>query len=152
MVDWERVIDAVTTSLTGDRERGRALLIDCWSATAPADHAQRCVLAHYLADTEVELDAEVAWDERAIQEFASTLDDDLAPIGIPSARGMAPSLHLNLGDGYLRQARVVDARAQLDLALAAVDALTEDGYSRMIRNGLDALQARIDSADASLID
>ena len=94
------------------------------------------MLAHYLADREPELADEVAWDEVALREHALVADDALAAIGIPSARAMAPSLHLNLGDGYLRQGRVEEARVQLEAGLAAVDALGDDGYGAMVRDGL----------------
>ncbi len=72
-------------------------------------------------------------------------DDALAVIGIPSARAMAPSLHLNLGDGYLRQGRVDEAGEQLDAGLAAVDGLGDDGYGAMVRGGLDRLAERLAS-------
>ena len=41
-----------------------------------------------------------SWDERALAAYELVREDDLRPIGIDSARGFAPSLHLNLGDGY----------------------------------------------------
>lgn len=107
---WDAITAAIGLSLAGQKEQGRADMLACWNDTIDTDHAQRCVLAHYLADFEPELDDEVAWDERAVAELAFVTDGDLAPIGIPRARAMAPSLHLNLGDGYLRQRRVDEAR------------------------------------------
>jgi hypothetical protein len=59
---------------------------------------------------------------------------------------MAPSLHLNLGDGYLRQGRVDDARRQLRAGLAAVDTLGDDGYGDLVRRGLDDLAARLSAS------
>lgn len=67
-------------------------------------------------------------------------------MGIPSATAMAPSLHLNLGDGYLRQGRVREAEVQLDMGLQSQDVLPADGYGAMIRSGLDRLGSRIDGA------
>ena len=92
---------------------------------------------------------EVAWDERALEAYVGVTDGDLAPIGVPEARGLAPSLHLNLGDGYLRQGRVEDAEKQLADGLAAADALGEDGYGALIRMGLAGLGDRITEARAS---
>ena len=103
------------------------------------DHAQRCVIAHYLADLQPDLSDDVAWDERALAAHPHVTDDALAPIGIPHARGLAPSLHLNLGDGYLRQGRIEEAAAQLSAGRAAEDALVDDGYGTLIRNGLAGL-------------
>ena len=145
MSDWAGVIEAVTTAQQGE-PGGRELLLEQWADTTDDDPALRCVLAHYLADREPELADEVAWDEVALREHARLDDDALTAIGIPSARGMAPSLHLNLADGYLRQGRVDEARTQLDLGLAAVDVLGDDGYGAMIRGGLERLAERLAQA------
>ena len=115
----------------------------CWAGTAQTDQAQRCILAHYLADLEDDLAAEVAWDEQALTAFANVHDADLAPVGIPAAAGLAPSLHLNLGDGYLRQCQLTQARDQLAAGPAALSALPDSGYGAMIRRGLTGLQERL---------
>jgi hypothetical protein len=148
VVQWNEILEAVGVALSGDRVRGPTLLGACWDGTGDAEHGQRCVIAHYLADLQSDVDDEVAWDERALREHGDVADGDLAEIGIPSARGMAPSLHLNLGDGYLRQGRVREARGQLHLALAQVDALGDDAYGAMIRKGLAGLQDRIQATAA----
>ncbi|MCA0329081.1 MAG: hypothetical protein LCI03_04160 [Actinobacteria bacterium] len=144
MTTWEQVLEAVQTTLQGDRDRGRTLMDDAFRGAD--DPAQRCVLAHYLADVQESLDAEIAWDERALAEFPNLAPDDLAPIGIPSAAALAPSLHLNLGDGYARRGDLDAAREQLDLGRAAVGLLDDDGYGAMIRGGLDGLAARLDAS------
>lgn len=146
MTTWEAITTAVGLALSGERATGRRDLLSCWAASTEQDHAQRCVLAHYLADLEPLLDDEVRWDEWALTAYAHVGDGDLAAIGIPSARGMAPSLHLNLGDGYLRQGRVDDAAAQLESGLAAADALGEDGYGALVRRGLAGLSDRVEQA------
>jgi hypothetical protein len=145
MSGWDEVIAAVGQAQQG-LEGGYEALLQQWAATTPDDHAQRCVLAHYLADQEPELADEVAWDEVALREHALLADDALAAIGIPSVSGMAPSLHLNLGDGYLRQGRFPDAAAELRLGLAAAGTLDDDGYGRMIREGLAHLEDRLPAA------
>ena len=144
MADWGEITAAIGAGLGGEREKGRRELARCWEATGEADHAQRCVIAHYLADLQDELDEEVAWDERALAAFAHLAEGDLAAVGIPSARGLAPSLHLNLGDGYLRQGRVEDARTHLEAGLTAQDVLADDEYGRLIRSGLAGLRQRLD--------
>ncbi len=142
MSGWDEVVAAVGQAQQG-MPGGREALLEQWSATSGDEHGQRCVLAHYLADGEPELADEVAWDEVALREHALLADDALAAIGIPSAGAMAPSLHLNLGDGYRRQGRVVEARVQLEAGLAAVDTLGDDGYGALVRGGLDRLAERL---------
>jgi hypothetical protein len=95
---WDEITGAVGLALGGDRDAGAVALRECWARTSDDDHAQRCVLAHYLADLEPDLDDEIAWDERALAAYAHVGEGDLAGIGIPHAGGMAPSLHLNLGE------------------------------------------------------
>jgi hypothetical protein len=146
MTDWEHITSAVGLALAGDTQRGRDALSDCWHATTEADHAQRCVIAHYLADLQSSLDEEVSWDEVAMSEHGHVADEDLASVGITSAAGLAPSLHLNLGDGYLRQGRVDAARAQLHAGVQSLDVLPADGYGALIRSGLDRLETRVQAA------
>src|SRR6478735_3657274 len=119
MLEWPTILEAIGLAQTGDRTTGQQALLTCWEQTDPAQHAFRCVLAHYLADMEDSVDDEVAWDTTALAEYAHLRGADLAAVGIPDATGLAPSLHLNHGDG------------------------------RMIRDGLDRLASRIDSAESS---
>ena len=147
MSDWESVIHAVQVALSGDRITGRELLDACWAGTDSGDHAKRCVLAHYLADLQDAVEDEISWDESALRDYQLVGDGDLAAIGIPSAAGLAPSLHLNLGDGYFRRGDLSSARRELDAGLASVGALGDDGYSAMIRKGLEGLGERLSEQD-----
>lgn len=144
MTRWDSITTAIATTLSGDRARGRRALLASWEATGDTDHAQRCVLAHYLADLQPHLDDEVAWDERALAAYSGVEEHHLVPLGIPRAGMLAPSLHLNLGDGYLRQGRLDDAANQLAAGLAAGRTLGDDGYSALIHRGLSDLGRRID--------
>ncbi len=147
VTDWTDITAAISTALGGEREIGREDLLACWDALRDDEAAQCCVLAHYLADLEDNLDNEVAWDERALVAYQRVGESDFAPIGIPSARGLAPSLHLNLGDGYLRHGRLDRARQHLDAGLSVVHHLGGDGYGAMIRQGLEHLAARITTVE-----
>lgn len=143
MSDWTTITTAIGVTLGGEKDRGHRLLTDCWEATTPTDHAHRCILAHYLADTETELEQEIAWDEIALQEHGFLQDDELASLGIPSVNGLQPSLHLNLADGYHRMGKTVLAREHLAKGQATLGALKDDGYGKMIRAGLDNLAQRL---------
>src|SRR5664280_1550211 len=52
MTEWTQITAAIAVALNGEREEGRHQLLVCWQTTTDTDHAQRCVLAHYLADLE----------------------------------------------------------------------------------------------------
>lgn len=146
MTDWAKIIDSVGVALGGDRRRGQELLLESWHVTTPSQHAERCVLAHYLADTESDTEKEVAWDELALDEHRHVEDDALASIGVPSARGFEPSLRLNLADGYFRLGKIDAAREQLAAGQASAGTLDNDGYGSMIRAGLETLAQRMESA------
>jgi hypothetical protein len=146
MTDWDHIVSAIGLALSEDRQRGRDALLACWETTTSDDHAQRCVLAHYLADLQSCLDDEVGWDEAALSEHAYVVDEDLVPLGMTSAGALAPSLHLNLGDGYLRQGRMGEANAQLVAGMRAASTLSIDGYGALVRSGLGRLQLRLEAA------
>jgi len=141
VVEWREVLVAVGEAQTTDRDAARARLTALWEvAELPA---QRCVIAHFLADVQDSLNLEVAWDEAAWVAFQGVSDAELAPIGVPAAAQFEPSLHLNLGDGYLRQGRRGDAGRELALGRAAVASLAADGYGAMVQRGLDGLAFRL---------
>jgi hypothetical protein len=144
MTQWAAITEAISVALSGDRERGVELLARCWDGTGERDAAQRCVVAHYLADLQSTVDNEVAWDEAALLAFAEVAETDLTQVGIPSARALEPSLRLNLGDSYRRQGRIEQARAQAIAGQASADLLPADGYGATIRTGLTRLQERLD--------
>lgn len=146
VTDWTDITAAISTALGGEPEAGREELLACWDGVSDGEAAQRCVLAHHLADLEDNLEDEVTWDEQALAAYQHVAESDLAPLGIPSASGLAPSLHLNLGDGYLRQGRLDMARHHLDAGLSAAHQLDSDGYGAMIRQGLERLCARVATA------
>lgn len=147
-VEWGPVVEAVEAAQRGDGAGARATLERQWRESAPDEHAVRCVVAHYLADLQDDLDAEIAWDERALESLPHVRDEDVAGLGIGSAAGFAPSLHLNLGDGYLRRGDVDLARRHLDAGSRTLDALGDDPYGVMIRRGFERLATRIESPDA----
>lgn len=140
---------AIELSLSGDKDAGLRGLTCCWEQTTETAHAQRCVIAHYLADLQCNLDDEVTWDERALTAFTHLGDDALAGVGIGQSRGLAASLHLNLGDGYLKQGRIEKARAQLEAGLARQHALTDNEYGAVVRSGLARLEQRIQASRPS---
>ena len=130
-------------STAGATQGGREALLAQWDATA-ATTTRDGACSRTTSPTASPCSAdEVVWDEVALREHALLADDALAVIGIPSTRGMAPSLHLNLGDGYLRQGRVEEAQASSPPGWTAADALGDDGYGHLVLGGLERLAERL---------
>ncbi|WP_153506135.1 hypothetical protein [Cumulibacter manganitolerans] len=142
MADWDSITAAIAAAQSGDPD-GRAVLLRQWAATTPEQHAHRCVLAHFLADTQRDVLDELAWDQRALAEHAHVTDADLLPIEVASARGFLPSLHLNVADALRRSGNLQGAGRHLDLALGATDALDDSPYADLVRAGIGRLAERL---------
>lgn len=141
---WPEVAAAIAQAHTGQRATATRTLENCWEACTPEDHALRCIIAHYLADLQTDPATELMWDQRALDAHGKVADSDLQPFGLTSAEQMLPSLHLNLGDAWLRAGDPVRAAHHLRQGQSARPVLGDDAYGRMILNGLVALADRID--------
>ncbi|MEU7280099.1 hypothetical protein AB0A69_15120 [Streptomyces sp. NPDC045431] len=141
----------------GDREEARNRLAALWEQIgADGDPLQRCTLAHCLADAQDDPDDELAWDLRALSaaEGEVTIEGgaeirggaDAEPAARPAAaalRALYPSLHLNLAADYLKLHRPDAARAHLDRARAASEALDAGGYGSGVRAAIERLDRRL---------
>jgi hypothetical protein len=136
---------AVMLGQQGERGPAASALTAIWARLGPdGDPVHRCAVAHALADVQDDLHDELRWDQRALEAAEAITDERAAQAGVAfPVRAFYPSLHLNLGDVHRRLGNVDEARHHLDRARAAVDALGDDGYSRMIRGGLDRLAERL---------
>ena len=72
------------------------------------DPLHRCTVARFMADTQDDPEAELDWDLRALQA---------AGHAAPAARGLFPSLHLNLAADYCKVGENRMARGALGRAL-----------------------------------
>ncbi|MCA2216557.1 tetratricopeptide repeat protein [Jidongwangia harbinensis] len=130
----------------GRRDAARRLLSRIWDEIGGehGDPLHVCVLAHTMADVQDDVPEELIWDQRALAA-ADLLTDERtqrAGVALPVA-GLSPSLHLNLGDCYRRLGDLDRARAHLQQARAGLDALGDDEYGQVIRNGLDRLTRQV---------
>jgi hypothetical protein len=145
---WPTVVDGIVASQAGRTEEAVRGLTTAWNQCGESDHAMRCVVAHFLADLQEDVRAELDWDQRALAAHVHVQDEDLAPLGVPSARAFLPSLHLNLGDGWFRAGDQEQAERHLQEARAAMDELGDDSYGAMIRSGIARLASRLGAESA----
>jgi hypothetical protein len=141
----ERVGAAMALFHGGDRAGARRSFGLIWDDVGPdGDAFHRCVLAHYMADVQDDLQDELAWDLRALEAAASLTDDRVqehhASLRI---RGFYPSLHLNLAEDYRRLGEPDKARHHLAEAEHRADALADDDYGNGIRAALARLAGRL---------
>jgi hypothetical protein len=142
----DRITAAVERSRSGDRSSARADLAALWDEIGPdGDPFHRCTLAHYAADVQDDLRAELAWDEVAL-EAAGQVSDARAKEHHESLaiEGFLPSLHLNLAEDHRRLGDAASARHHIEEARRRLSALPEDGYGAMIRAGVDRVAALLE--------
>jgi hypothetical protein len=132
-----------------DQDDARDELAEIWDELGPSgDPLHRCALAHAMADLQDDPSDELKWDLRALDAAGLISDERAREAGmVATVVSFQPSLHLNIAEAYRKLGEPWDARDHLDLGLAAVDALPDDGYGRMIRAGLERLAARLEAGD-----
>lgn len=137
---------AAATAL-GSRSQQRAAAFELsaiWDELGEhGDALHRCAVAHALADLQTDVGEELAWDLRALEAAERITDERAIAAGVEGARGLRPSLHLNVAEAYRKLGDLQAARVHVDLGLAQVDALGDDGYGRMIHGGLARLAERL---------
>jgi hypothetical protein len=142
------IAQVVELGQAGSAAEARERFALLWERLGPGgDALHRCALAHHAADVQVDLAEELRWDLRALTA-ADELTDQRAQEHHHSlaVAGFYPSLHLNLADVLRRLGDEERARHHLTRAEQAVDSLGDDGYGRMIRQGIARCAARLDSS------
>lgn len=145
-----RVGEGIGLRERGDREAARRRFADLWVEIGGegGDAFHRCAIAHSMADVHDDVEDELAWDLRALEAADSLTDARVAEGGVSATvAGFYPSLHLNLGECYRKLGDVDLARDHLHRGQASLGALSDDGYSAMIRNGLERLAQALARAD-----
>lgn len=147
---WQDILAAINTVLGGDPEQGQHDLRTCWAAKARPTMLtgayRRTTWLIWKPSSPPKSDGMTKLLPRSRTSVTLTWCREAYPLPLPlplARPGLAPSLHLNLGDGYLRQGRTPEARDQLNGGLAALSALPDDGYGAMVRRGLTGLEERI---------
>ncbi|MGI8903357.1 MAG: hypothetical protein ACR2IP_06815 [Solirubrobacteraceae bacterium] len=144
-----QIAEGMRLGQRGEREAARAVLTGVWSEIGGerGDPFHRCALAHAMADVQDDVHDELTWDLRALEAADLITDERAAQAGVRGpVSGFYPSLHLNLGEGYRKLGDLDRAREHLVHGQEAVGALADDGYGQLIRNGLQRLRQRLDSA------
>jgi hypothetical protein len=141
-----RILAAVARSQAGDAEGARTDFAAVWADIGPdGDPFHRCTLAHYAADVQDDLRAELAWDEVALEAAGQVTDAQAKEHhGSLAIEGFFPSLHLNLAEDHRRLGDTASARHHVEEARRRLSALPEDGYGAMIRAGVDRVSALLE--------
>ncbi|MFJ8543768.1 hypothetical protein ACIRFH_17410 [Streptomyces sp. NPDC093586] len=141
-----RIGQVVMLHHAGDREEARHRFLVLWAEIGEhGDPLHRCTLAHYLADTQDDPGDELAWDLRALSAAEEITQGHGAEHheGMPAARALYPSLHLDLAADYDRLGHREAARVHLRQARAAAEALADDRYGEGVRAAIRRLESRL---------
>ena len=141
----DRIKNAFRLYCRSEVAEGRRLLNELWEELGPEQGYHRAVTAHYLADTQLELEDELMWDRRALEAAQETASQP-GPYAA-AVQAFFPSLHLNLADGYRRMGDFEKARHHAEQGMATGDVLGLDHYGQTVRGGLIRVQAQIDELD-----
>ena len=138
-----------------DRSAALAHLMTMWEGLSADDKAGRCIVAHYIADLQDNVDDELRWDETALDASTAVTGADLQKLHPTlTVAGFVPSLQLNVADCYRRVGRFADAQRALALSMANNDSLPaalpeQVAYREMILGGQQNLAGKIASLDRS---
>ena len=140
-----RIVEVVGLAQAGHVDAARPRFAELWDEIGPeGDPLHRCALAHYAADVQPDVEAELLWDLRALAAADEVTDERVQRHhGSLSVAAFHPSLHLNLADAYRRLGDREKAREHIGRARDAVGALGDDGYGRMIREGIARTAAQL---------
>lgn len=89
---------------------------------------EKFIAAHYLARHQKKIEDKLHWDSIALESALKVKDQDM--------RGSLPSLYLNIAKCYEDLLDYKNARSNYTKALSFTDALSNDGYSEMIKEGI----------------
>ena len=144
----ERITAAIGQLHAGDRDGAHALFDAIWRDMGDdPDPFHVCTLSHFMADVQNSVERELEWDLRAL-EAADLVTDGRAQQhhASLSIKSFYPSLHLNVGDAFLRLGDLDQASKHVRAAESAMRDLPETRLAEMTRNGVAALAQRIEVA------
>jgi tetratricopeptide (TPR) repeat protein len=96
---------------------------------------EKFTAAHYVARHQASVADKLTWDETALS-FALRIPDE-------DVKGALPSLYLNIAKCYEDLHDAGNALKNYELALEYAQSLPDDGYSNMIRGGIENGMKRV---------
>lgn len=128
------ILLAVGELFDGRIMRARQRLSALWDRDDDLDDPEclvghRSAVAHWLADTQSEVEAELSWDERAVEEAVPLLDRHVPFAGTArTVAAMLPLLHVEVAQGHRRLGSTCGALEHLARAREALATLS--GHDR----------------------
>lgn len=110
-----------------DNDKARDLFQQAWDSAS--NDFEALIAAHYLARHQRSPEDTLRWNLEALHRAVRH--------GEKEVRQYLPSLHLNVGKSYEEVGNITKAEEAYRLAAAHAEYLPQDGYSAMIRRGIE---------------
>lgn len=120
--------------LEGETEKAKAFFDQAWNEAE--NPLEKFIAAHYLARHQKSAEAKLKWDLVSL-EMALQVED-------PEIKASFPSLYLNIGKDYEDTHNYPQAKENYCLALASTVDLPDDGFSQMLKKGIQNGLKRIE--------
>jgi hypothetical protein len=117
----------------GELEEAQKLFLQAWNEST--DDFEKFISAHYLARHQKNVEDKLKWDIIALQ-LALKIDDE-------TMKASYPSLYLNIAKGYEDLKEFAKATLNYQAAFSFSNALPDDGYGKMIINGIKSGMERV---------
>ena len=111
----------------GKNEEAAGIFLKAWSLAG--DDTEKFTAAHYVARHQQTIADKLAWDEVALNLALKIKEEQL--------KAAYPSLYLNIAKGYEDLKDYAKAKEHYKLALKFTEFLLNDGYGRMIKEGIN---------------
>lgn len=126
----------------GDRAEARQQMAALWDELAGGSPYCRCVLAHFIADTQDDSADALDWDLQALQVAEEALAGDPGEERA-ALEQFLPSLFMNVADGYRKAGNFIRARHYVDRGLETGGRLGTDAYGQTVRAELIRIETQI---------
>jgi len=123
------------SALEGEREKANLYYLKAWNAAI--SNEERFIAAHYVARVQATALEKLKWDQIALTE-ALSVDKEYV-------KAAYPSLYLNLGKCHEDLSNFENAEQHYQQGLTFSNHLNDDGYSNMVKTGLESGLKRISS-------
>ena len=121
-----------------DAEGASTLFHKAWDVAQNSE--EKYIAAHYLARQQPNPESKLVWDSIALEH--ALLSDNT------NSRSALSSLYLNIGKGHEDLGQHQAAGRNYQLALQHSHALHDDGYGKLIKNGILAGLRRVQSSES----
>lgn len=143
----EQIMESFRQFCRGEQTAARAEMAQLWKDLEDAPAYHRCVLAHFIADTQQAGAGELEWDLRALEIAQAALEAGDDPTA-EAVEKFLPSLHMNAADSLRKQSDFSRAAEHVEQGLRLSGNLGLGPYGQKVRAELIRIEAQVNDLDS----